>query len=261
MASDIDGTLLGSSRVVSKENRDAIEWFCSEGGRFTVATGRSLPGFESTRRTVAYNAPCILSNGGVLYDYEADAPIFVHPLAGRYRELILDAQRRFPGIGTEIHKLRTKHYSNPNEFIAGHFAYVNSEGTEFKNLDEVPEPWIKILFVDSPAILTDAAYELISAWGEEFQFLFSAPTMLEVQNFGTDKGTGVAKLAELLGIEEKHTYTAGDEQNDLMMLRRFESFAPANATPEAKSAANHLMPHCEEHMIAHVINFLAERYK
>ena len=37
---DLDGTLLSDDKTVSNENLEAIEYFKSEGGRFTFITGR-----------------------------------------------------------------------------------------------------------------------------------------------------------------------------------------------------------------------------
>ena len=41
LASDFDDTLVGSDCEVSRGNREALEYFVREGGRFTVSTGRA----------------------------------------------------------------------------------------------------------------------------------------------------------------------------------------------------------------------------
>ena len=40
ICTDLDGTVLKNDKSISKETLDAIEYFKSEGGRFTVVTGR-----------------------------------------------------------------------------------------------------------------------------------------------------------------------------------------------------------------------------
>ena len=40
ICTDLDGTLLQSDKTISEENTRAIEYFKSEGGRFTFITGR-----------------------------------------------------------------------------------------------------------------------------------------------------------------------------------------------------------------------------
>ena len=46
IVTDMDGTLLTTDKHISKENLEAIDRFRSEGGKFTVATGRSIPSLE-----------------------------------------------------------------------------------------------------------------------------------------------------------------------------------------------------------------------
>ena len=60
---------------------------------------------------------------------------------------------------------------------------------------------------------------------------FSAP--------GIDKGTGLARLAELLGVDEAAAISVGDAENDLAMLRSAGlGVAMGNAIPAAVEAAD-----------------------
>ena len=42
LVSDMDATLLDDNHTISEENRQAIDYFIKNGGRFTVATGRMV---------------------------------------------------------------------------------------------------------------------------------------------------------------------------------------------------------------------------
>ena len=68
--SDMDGTLLGDDRQISQENREAVAYFTQNGGRFAVATGRSKAGMEYFLQDIAINAPCVICNGAVVYDFQ-----------------------------------------------------------------------------------------------------------------------------------------------------------------------------------------------
>ena len=46
LVSDMDATLLDREHRISKANREAIEYFISEGGCFTVASGRMVPAID-----------------------------------------------------------------------------------------------------------------------------------------------------------------------------------------------------------------------
>ena len=63
---DLDGTLLDGQNRISPENQAAIRHYMENGGRFTVATGRSLKGMEHFFPALAVNAPAILYNGSAV---------------------------------------------------------------------------------------------------------------------------------------------------------------------------------------------------
>jgi len=72
IASDYDNTMVytegalksgGPLPSVSRENREAVEYFMAEGGTFSVATGRALPSFSRVREGVPMNGPTVLFNG------------------------------------------------------------------------------------------------------------------------------------------------------------------------------------------------------
>ena len=54
---DLDGTLLNGRGEISPEDQAAIRYYMENGGRFTVATGRSLKGREHFFPALAVNAP------------------------------------------------------------------------------------------------------------------------------------------------------------------------------------------------------------
>ena len=80
LASDFDDTLVGGSCELSPGNRAALAYFIREGGRFTVATGRARRTFAPYAHTIPLNAPVILSNGALLYDFAAGRTVVDLPL-------------------------------------------------------------------------------------------------------------------------------------------------------------------------------------
>ena len=77
MVSDFDRTLTDYDHKIPKANIDAINYFISEGGLFTVGTGRARNTFLPKVGTVPLNAPCIVSNGAEIYDYQKMRYFFV----------------------------------------------------------------------------------------------------------------------------------------------------------------------------------------
>lgn len=64
---DLDGTLLNSQSEMSENNRKAIEYFKSYGGKFTFVTGRTPQGI--VRFADMIDMPVVLLNGTEIYDF------------------------------------------------------------------------------------------------------------------------------------------------------------------------------------------------
>ena len=69
LVSDIDGTLLYDG-IIPEENIKAIDWFKSEGGIFTIATGRAVVAAKYSYELSRANSSLIALNGAVIYDFE-----------------------------------------------------------------------------------------------------------------------------------------------------------------------------------------------
>ena len=77
ICTDLDHTLLTDDKSISDENKRAVEYFMSEGGLFTFATGRSKPGIEFLFNRITPNAPIILFNGAEIYDIKKDEVLWL----------------------------------------------------------------------------------------------------------------------------------------------------------------------------------------
>ena len=260
LAADIDGTLLNRKAELTAPVRAALESFCARGGLFTVATGRSFAGFASLRPSVPLSAPGILSNGAYIYDYASGREMHAEWLAGPFEEALADVLARFPGLGTELHWPGRVCIMNYNRWNELHMNTVRCAFEEIEDPSRAPPPWLKVLFVDDPETLRAVADYAGPKYKEHFSFFFSAKCLLEMQNAGVDKAAGVKTLTDMLSLNPKNVYTAGDAGNDIGMLRAYESFAPASGTEEARAAATHTVPSCDEDALAAVVAFLEARY-
>ena len=82
----------------------------------------------------------------------------------------------------------------------------------------------------------------------------SAPFFLEFMNKQSNKGTGVAALAEHLGLTAEQVITVGDAGNDRHMIEYAGlGVAMGNATDEIKALAQHITARNDEDGVARVI--------
>lgn len=84
LVSDIDGTLMNFPAPIPPRNIEALRRFTAAGGRFSVATGRSIASARPYVEQLPVNAPCILYNGCAIYDFAAEKVLRAHELPDSY---------------------------------------------------------------------------------------------------------------------------------------------------------------------------------
>ena len=66
LITDLDGTLLPDNKVLSEGDIKAIKCFVSDGGRFSIATGRTIQASRRYINALDVNMPVILYNGSLI---------------------------------------------------------------------------------------------------------------------------------------------------------------------------------------------------
>lgn len=261
LASDYDATFAVGSNV-PPVNLEKLEYFQAQGGRFTIATGRSVLTFKQVRPFVPFNAPVLLANGSVIYDFELGKALFEKPLPPSVVADMALLSRLRPEMSLEAYVGENDLYVwNTNPYVERHMAYVKATG-HFSAIEEMPYPWDKAILEQEHKALEELQREILSRWPDRYEAIFSAENMLELNPKGCTKGTGVLRLAELLGIQEKDIYCVGDNENDISMLEVSAlPFAPENAIAAVKEVPGvHILPPCEEGAIGALIDILDKRY-
>ena len=68
LACDMDGTLLDDSKQIPAENLRALQYFTKQGGRLSLATGRSPHAIGIYIDQLTVNAPYSVMNGSLICD-------------------------------------------------------------------------------------------------------------------------------------------------------------------------------------------------
>ena len=255
---DLDGTIYKNDKTISKRNKDAIEYFKSEGGRFTFITGR-LPYYTGyAYNSINPNAPFGCINGGGVYDGESKRYIWTQELSHEALELVKHIDESFSEVGVQICC-----------FDKTYFAVENSTTIRFREITGLPalfcdyrtftEPIAKIIFCTDDGEKMSAIQKALT--GHEMAYMFdfvrSERTLYEIVPKGMHKGVSLKKLAEHLNIDIKRTIAIGDYDNDVEMLRAAGcGIAVANASESAMKAARFVTVSNEDDAIAAVIQSL-----
>ena len=256
LVSDFDDTYLPGGRDVPERNRTALRYFLSEGGLFTIATGRAHRTFAPHLHLAPVNAPVVLSNGSALYDFQADRMILQTMLPDTAPEDLGDVLARFPTLGAEFYHGEDIYVHNPNYITDAHMRKVGTEYTVCP-FAQMPRPWTKVILQEEHPVGLQVQKYILDTYGGEYEAVFSNHYYLEITRKGSTKGGMVDELVKHLHLDPAKVYCVGDNQNDIPMLRRSAiPFAPGNCAQEVKDWGARLLCSCEEGVMGDIVEIL-----
>ena len=255
ICTDLDGTLYKGDKTISKENREAIDYFKSEGGLFTFITGRMPYYSMDAYRNAAPNVPFGCVNGGGLYDGEKMEYIWKTPMPCQVFELVKHVEEHFSNIGIQVSCFDKTHFVKENSAMA-RFRRLTGVPNLACRIEDVKDPIAKIIFGSESEAELLGIEKLLRAHpsASKFDFIRSERTLFEIVPKGVDKGLALVKLTEYLGTDINKTVAVGDYNNDIGMLKAARlGIAVANACKEALAAADCITVSNEDHAIARTI--------
>lgn len=257
LCTDLDDTLLTSEKSVSEKNKEAIEYFKSEGGLFTFVTGRVPFGARLILEYVMPNAPIVCFNGGGIYDFSKNKMLWSRTLTNDALSAVEYIDRLFDFAGIEICTEEKVYFSKINAKVREHQVLEHLPDNDL-DYHDIPEVWQKVLFMSDEhelPVIRKAISE--SPFADKYTFVQSSPWYYELLPKNTDKGEGLLQLADICGIGIGKTIAVGDNENDLSMIKKAGTgIAVANAVESVKNAASHITSDNNSDAIAAVIKSL-----
>lgn len=241
---DMDGTLLNSDSNISDSLKYAIDTMIERGHKFVLASGRPINSILERKVNLGFNYPnsyIISYNGGLIYDCESNSIIHMSKLAQ-------DAVREIVKLADEahihVHSYTETHIVGYEEDKEIEF-YRRRIKMPFMQVSDIaaalPDGALKVQIIsltDKDA-LKKLAEKINDALGNVAEAFFSNDYYLEVLPKHTDKGTAVRWLTDYLSMPHSHSYAAGDEDNDIPMIKAAgHGIAMQNATEKVKEYAD-----------------------
>lgn len=256
LASDLDGTLLNDQGLISQKNIDAVQEFVEGGGLFTIATGRTVTSAQQYVEQLAVNAPVIVTNGSLMYDYRTHTIPWDAPLPEEARGLVRAVLDHMPHVGVEISSGRDLYVLQANATTYEHLKYENIEAV-FCKMEELPQVWHKVLYELPPERLQEIIDFCETIPYQEVQYMRSAKIFYEMVPREADKGVALHALAAKLGIPLDKTVAIGDYYNDLGFIKAGGiGITPQNAPDEIKKLADVVVCSNNEGAIAGAVSYL-----
>ena len=262
LLSDMDGTLLTSKKEISDTDRAAIERFTALGGRFTVATGRTIQSFEQFLKVLDLRSPVIMYNGAAIHDYTRGETLYTHPLPPECREMAIELLKAMPEAGGEVLRTDGTYVFSNTEYQQLHTRLCNIV-PEYVDLPDIAEGgWLKVLFSLAPEDVPHM--EVLTrqlGFDKRADFVRSADIFLEMLPLGVSKGSALTEYRKLAGFEGFTFVSIGDFDNDIEMVQAADFGAcPANAEDCVKAAADLILTRTnDEGAVAELIDIIINK--
>ncbi|MBE5959053.1 MAG: Cof-type HAD-IIB family hydrolase [Lachnospiraceae bacterium] len=273
ICTDCDGTLTDKDGHLSDANAEAIRYFQSEGGRFTLATGRFPEHLNKYADKLKINAPVISLNGVLIFDTEKNQVLKTATMKTKQALKVVDyLNDNWPGIWEywinytdetsgcykpmeDIFKYETIKVSDECKKQIDSMEGNKETRPQFAVMsDNLPEAMAKMVFVMPEDMLPAVRKDLREKFGDEFNFAASWANGLEMQDIESGKGMAVEFLKDY--FEDVTTSVCvGDYDNDISMLKIADiSYAVENATDEVKELSDRIAVKNDEDAIAWIIS-------
>ncbi len=263
LATDLDGTLVDHQGHIADEDVAALRRARELGVTVVVATGRMPTIIDDflDRLEVTEDEPVVGAQGGVVALRNGD---ILHTLTIP-RDVAEDGAavaREFgavPAFYTTHDILMERVAFSPEEDA---YWLGSTRRYDPDALAHIDDDLIKILAVHTDV---ERAGELLVAFrqrlGDRAEVVRSHHWFVEAVNPRATKGAAIAWIAQQRGIAREEVLAIGDAGNDVSMLQwAGHSAAPADATPEARAAAEWIAPPQHEHAVAAALDhFLFSR--
>ena len=261
IATDLDGTLMAPDHLtVTERTKSALRAAHDKGIKISIATGRALNFTSGVTSQIPFADYVICSNGASVYDRNNNKFIYTNLVS--------------PEITAEAISLLDTLPVYYNIYIDGNIYAQKGADKFFGNLN-LPAVFLEdfvsrlIICDDISAETKGMGAELIDVFFSDdnskktiFEFfdkkgLFLASALEGVVSAtaqGSDKGTALKGLCDIIGIDSDEAMTFGDASNDATMLRyAYYSFSMENGDDICKESARFSAPSNAEDGVAQMV--------
>ncbi|WP_460697215.1 HAD family hydrolase [Nocardia thraciensis] len=247
VATDVDGTLIDEREQVTPRTRAAVAALIADGVPFVLATGRPPRWIDPVVDGLGFAPLCVCGNGAVIYDSASDRILHTSTLDVESLAWIADlAERVLPGCGLAAERVRASaHDAATPQFVSSpeyEHAWLNPDDTQVARREVFAAPAIKMLIRLRGATSADMRAILEPELSGRADITYSTDNgLIELSAPGVSKASGLATVAQRLGVQHATIVAFGDMPNDVPMLRMVgHGVAMANAHPEAQAAADEI---------------------
>lgn len=223
ITTDLDETLLNDEKKVCQRNRDAIAAARDKGVKVVLATGRPWQSARGTLEEIGeYQQPgeyMISFNGGAITENAGEKLLYFQGMDFAEIKELFERALKYD-VGVHVYTIDKTYGWNLDEkehrFLHNR---LDVEELEEPNIDFLKDDkFVKILYYNTDRDYLNGIEEDLKDITGNMDVSYSSNRYLEFNRKGVNKGTGLARLAEILGIDIAETMALGDNFNDLAMI-------------------------------------------
>lgn len=261
---DMDGTTLDDKQRISEENTQALRRVAQAGHEVVIATGRTYSSAAYLRKHYGLDRiGCrymIVCNGAAILDCETGEFLFSRTLPLEHAYNLIDAARR-EGVYLHTYASDKVLTEQDDENLAHYISRTNMEVLIVPDLKAaLKAPPYKMLGINVHEQKALCRFrDMLSGWSEDkVDMYFSCAEYLEFVPKGISKGAALRIFCERMDIPAKNTVAAGDENNDISMIKAAGvGCAVANASENVKASADYVTVRDHNHS---AVAEIAERF-
>lgn len=221
LALDLDGTIIGRNLIVPPATIEAVREFQAQGGRVTIATGRTIRTTIPFADALGVDGPLICYQGALIRDHRTGETFFHDPVPP---QLAAEAVAQLLNAGVYVHAYIDDELYVPWE---GEETALYQSFSELKLQVHVVDdlaayvaqhPPTKLLFIEHEDQVGPRIAGLQTHFTDRLHIVRSHAHFGELTALGCTKGRALAYLADTLGIAREEVAAAGDQFNDLEMI-------------------------------------------
>ena len=246
IATDFDGTLCQGypdGYKINDKTIEAIKQFRKKGNLFGVVTGRSyIWAYPIFKQQNTFEFDFILSdNGAQCVDKDGNF-VFSNKIKaykGFAKDFVMTVLNFGEGVEESGICFETSRYNFEAANPDGNDGYYS----DYSVLDELNEK-DEFVMVNAVCKNDEIASQLKKALVEKFgKYICPAQNgrCLDITANGINKASGIGQYAEIMGVESDNIYSAGDNYNDIVMVKEFHGCAVKNAVSDLKDVAEFIV--------------------
>ena len=237
---DIDDTLVGKNKIISKKNLLSINKWVEDKNIFVLTSGRGIVGIKNFIKDYNFSKYYICCNGAIIYD-KVNSKVLHNDYIPKDIVEVLYNYGIKNNITVYLHSMNTTETYLIDENIY-EVTYIVEEPFNIDQLEKIRE-----------FVATFKEVQITHDYHNKYKKYY----LFDINLKGNSKGLAIKRLLEYLNIDKSNSYGVGNGNNDVSMTYYVSKmFAVDNACEELKEVSTKIVSSSNNDGVSEAINIV-----